>query len=190
MFVKIFQPRYKSDELTDRPAKQNKTLLNLKRWCVGRRTTWCRWFKCALKLKQKTQKHGADENIPTMWSHGVMFLKKKHDTNGIFPLYSSSSGVKLASLLFNGTWLNRSCTDEPIHNICRVPKMLSHIWIESLLMVAPALFLWCVEAPKPSLRTTTQAFRDLAVCSFPPFPAYLWNAALSYFSIAQFSPYK
>lgn len=42
--------------------------------------------------------------------------------------------------------------------------------------------------PKPSLRTSTQAFRDQAVCSFPPFPAYLWNAALSYFSIAQFPP--
>lgn len=37
---------------------------------------------------------------------------------------------------------------------------------------------------EPSLRTFTQAFGDRAMRSFPPFPAYLWNVALSYFSIA------
>lgn len=37
---------------------------------------------------------------------------------------------------------------------------------------------------RPSLRTFTQALRDRAVPFFPSFPAYLWNVALSYFSIA------
>ena len=63
------------------------------------------------------------------------------------------------------------------------PNQQSSIYLSVCLSIHPF-----IRNPKPSLRTSTQAFRDRAVCSFPPFPAYLWNAALSYFSIAQFSP--